>query len=79
MPPAGNTERQRVPYSHLVRLNTPSVLLRLQREHMPIFWLDRLVDVPDLEGEVGETFKRWSTVCTALHYLTLPEEQRVLV
>jgi hypothetical protein len=43
---------------------------------MPILWLDRLVEVPDLEGQAAEVYGRWRGKCRALHYQDLKEDQR---
>ncbi|GFR42576.1 hypothetical protein Agub_g3503, partial [Astrephomene gubernaculifera] len=75
-PAAGNTEPQRVPYADLLRLNAESVLRRLQREVMPVFWLDRLVEVVGMQGEAAATYQRWYDKCPALSYLELPEQRR---
>ncbi|EFJ52693.1 hypothetical protein VOLCADRAFT_102669 [Volvox carteri f. nagariensis] len=73
---AGNTVPHAVRHADLVSLNAESLLLRPQREHMPIFWLDRLVEVPDLGGEAARVFTSWRQRCLALRYLDLPEDQR---
>ncbi|GLI59216.1 hypothetical protein VaNZ11_001055 [Volvox africanus] len=75
-PPAGNIARQAVRYRDLIALNAKFVFRRLQTEQMPIFWLDRLVEVSDLDGEAADQFNHWRTKCLALHYLDLTEEQR---
>ncbi|KXZ51952.1 hypothetical protein GPECTOR_11g76 [Gonium pectorale] len=75
-PAAGNTARQPVAYKDIVTANAESILQRLQREHMPIFWLDRLVEVQGMEGEAGQTYKRWYDRCRALQYLDLPQNER---
>ncbi|PNW74502.1 hypothetical protein CHLRE_12g493750v5 [Chlamydomonas reinhardtii] len=77
-PPAGSSSFTAVPHAELERLNSPLLLQRLQRETMPVLWLDRLLELPDLApgSPAGDTYKRWLDRCQALHYFTLKPEQR---
>ncbi|GFR51786.1 hypothetical protein Agub_g14243 [Astrephomene gubernaculifera] len=76
--PAGNTERQPVEHTDLLRLNAQSILMRQQRESMPVFWLDRLVEVVGMQGEAAEIYNRWYGKCRALSYYDVPPQDRTL-
>ncbi|KAG2431457.1 hypothetical protein HXX76_009472 [Chlamydomonas incerta] len=76
-PAAGGVQLVDVPYAALKSLNSESVLDRLTRESVAVFWLDRLVgSVTNMTGQAGEVYKRWHTKCQALHYYTLPAAHR---
>ncbi|KXZ51702.1 hypothetical protein GPECTOR_11g151 [Gonium pectorale] len=75
-PPPSNTVRQRVPYDVLLKANLGDMLARLRHESMPVFWLDRLVEVPDLVGDAAHTYAAWRKRCPALRYLEIPERDR---
>ncbi|KAG2452721.1 hypothetical protein HYH02_002953 [Chlamydomonas schloesseri] len=61
-------------------LTASSASARL-REAMPVLWLVRLVELPDLlapgsRGPAGDTYRRWLGKCQALQHFDLPQDQR---